>query len=95
MVAVDRVHDYANLEPEEDAGVNKDLPKELPWPTEGQIVALNASFKYHHTLPHVLNRINFTIKPAEKVRNNRKFSKANGLHHQSHRVVTFFFIESE
>ena len=74
MVAVERVHEYANLEPEEDAGVNKNLPKGCPWPTEGQIVASNASFKYHHTLPHVLNRINFTIKPAEKVRNDRIYS---------------------
>ena len=65
MVAVERVHEYADLEPEADAGENPNLPND--WPSKGIVQAQNASFKYHDSLPCVLKRVNFTVQPNEKV----------------------------
>ena len=65
MVAVERVHEYADLEPEADAGENPKLPND--WPSKGIVQAQNASFKYHDSLPCVLKRVNFTVQANEKV----------------------------
>ena len=65
MVAVERVREYSQLEAEEDSGNNEKLPKE--WPSHGNITATKASFQYHHSLPNVLNQVNFEIKEGEKV----------------------------
>ena len=76
MVAVERVHEYANIEPEVNSGENPDLPSD--WPSEGIVRAQNASFKYHDFLPYVLQRVNFSIKPTEKVSNfNTHFLKSD------------------
>ena len=66
MVAVERVNEYAKLSPEDDQGRNKNLPQD--WPQNGEISAENVSFRYHNTLPRVLDKIHFKINSNEKVK---------------------------
>jgi len=65
MVAVERVREYSQIQPEENVGNDRNLLKN--WPEKGEIVITKASFRYHPTLPSVLNRISIHIKPSEKV----------------------------
>lgn len=65
MVSTERVLEYSKLEPETDVEENKNLPES--WPHQGAIVAHNASYSYHETLPTALTNLNFKIKPREKV----------------------------
>ena len=71
MISTERVLEYSKLEPEADHGLSRDLSK--GWPREGSIIARNASFTYHSTLPNVLKNVNFMIKPREKVSLKHQF----------------------
>jgi len=65
MTSVERVFEYSEIESEPDNGDNKDLRK--TWPEYGLITAEACSFSYHESLPYVLKKLSFCIKPREKV----------------------------
>lgn len=65
MEAAERCFEYARLEPEVDDGESKELRD--TWPEYGLITAEGASFAYHTTLPYVLKKLFFCIRPSEKV----------------------------
>ncbi|XP_057311415.1 ATP-binding cassette sub-family C member 4-like isoform X1 [Hydractinia symbiolongicarpus] len=65
MTSVERVFEYTKLEPEPDNGTSKDLRK--TWPEYGLITGEGASFAYHSSLPYVLKKLYFCIRPMEKV----------------------------
>ena len=64
LVSVERLIEYADIEPEPDAG---DHEKEDDWPQHGNIVAKDTSFRYHASLDRVLKDLSFKITGGEKV----------------------------
>lgn len=68
MTSIQRVHEYANLEPEEDNGGSSRLinPPET-WPDRGKIEFQNYSLCYRPGLEPALKSINLIIGPAEKI----------------------------
>lgn len=67
MNAVERVLLYTELKPEGDAETPNDPP--ASWPEQGEIQFIDATLTYHESLPLVLKRVSFEIKPSEKVPN--------------------------
>ncbi|XP_057310595.1 ATP-binding cassette sub-family C member 4-like [Hydractinia symbiolongicarpus] len=65
MTSVERVFEYTKLEPEPDNGTNKGLRE--TWPEKGSITSEGASFSYHTSLPCVLKKMDFCIRPMEKI----------------------------
>jgi len=65
MVSVERLIEYANIDPETDNGDIKMVEKD--WPQNGRITAKEASFRYNESLDNVLQKLTFTVKANEKV----------------------------
>ncbi|KAJ8955573.1 hypothetical protein NQ318_001403 [Aromia moschata] len=64
MTSVERVLEYADLKPELDVqheNVSDD------WPESGEVRFEDVSLKYSPEEPFVLNKVNFTAKPTEKI----------------------------
>jgi ATP-binding cassette subfamily C (CFTR/MRP) protein 4 len=65
MTAVERVLEYSDLDCEPlDKGQLR-APKD--WPTKGEIVFEDVSFRYDKNLPNVLNGLTFRIESGEKI----------------------------
>ena len=65
MTSAELVFEYAQIEPESDDGDNEGL--RTTWPEYGLITAEGASFSYHTSLPYVLKKLYFCVRPKEKV----------------------------
>ncbi|KAG7095389.1 hypothetical protein E1B28_006144 [Marasmius oreades] len=65
MVALERVKEYSELKREAPEFVEPRPP--ASWPTKGEIRCENLVIRYAPELPDVLHRLNFEIKPGEKV----------------------------
>ena len=65
MVSVDRVKEYVQL-PAEGANIIEPRPP-VKWPLNGAIQVNDLSIRYASDLPKVLEGINFSAKPGEKV----------------------------
>ncbi|XP_066924409.1 multidrug resistance-associated protein 1-like [Clytia hemisphaerica] len=67
LVSIERINDYISKPRETDMMI-EESKKILPdWPQHGEISLVNYSVRYRPSLPLVLNNINITIKPKEKV----------------------------
>ncbi|KAF9180847.1 hypothetical protein BGZ50_005879 [Haplosporangium sp. Z 11] len=65
LVAVERVDEYANKNPEAPAETDVKLPEN--WPNEGRVEFKNYSTRYREGLDLVIRDISFTVEPAEKI----------------------------
>ncbi|KAL0563807.1 hypothetical protein V5O48_018256, partial [Marasmius crinis-equi] len=65
MVALERVKEYTDLKREAPEFVEPRPP--ASWPTKGEIKCEDLVIRYAPDLPDVLHRLNFEIKPGEKV----------------------------
>ncbi|KAF9358095.1 hypothetical protein BGX26_002516 [Mortierella sp. AD094] len=65
LVAVERVDEYANKNPEAPAETDAKLPEN--WPNEGRVEFRNYSTRYREGLDLVIKNISLTVLPAEKV----------------------------
>jgi ABC-type multidrug transport system fused ATPase/permease subunit len=65
IVAVERVKEYSQLEPEAAEIVDPRPP--VTWPSQGEIIFKNYSTRYREGSDLVLKKINLTIKPHEKI----------------------------
>ncbi|KAK3834478.1 MAG: multidrug resistance-associated protein 3 [Linnemannia gamsii] len=65
LVAVERVNEYANKNPE--APVKTDVVLPENWPQNGLVEFRNYSTRYREGLDLVIKNISFTVQPAEKV----------------------------
>lgn len=66
MTSVERVLEYSKLEQERAIGSDSNEPP-TTWPENGDIKFINLNLKYSDDDEPVLNNLNFTIKPLEKV----------------------------
>lgn len=65
MTAVERIFEYIKLDIEKlEEGEKK---PNRDWPTRGQIIFQNVTFKYERNLPPVLKNLSFRIESGEKV----------------------------
>ncbi|WEJ95669.1 hypothetical protein PSN45_003193 [Yamadazyma tenuis] len=67
MTSFERIHEYANELPQEEAYIRNDTAPAPTWPEKGEIVFDNVSMKYREGLPKVLKNVSLRIKPNEKV----------------------------
>ncbi|KAM7344070.1 putative multidrug resistance-associated protein lethal(2)03659 isoform 2-T2 [Cochliomyia hominivorax] len=69
MTSVERVVEYATIEPEGDLESQPDKKPPKTWPEEGKIQFANLSLRYNPDpkSDYVLKSLNFIIKPCEKV----------------------------
>ncbi|KAG0044177.1 hypothetical protein BGZ83_010575 [Gryganskiella cystojenkinii] len=65
LVAVERVDEYANKNPEAPAETDVKLPEN--WPQAGRVEFRNYSTRYREGLDLVIKNISFEVQPAEKV----------------------------
>ncbi|KAF9984832.1 hypothetical protein BGZ65_012496 [Modicella reniformis] len=65
LVAVERVDEYANKNPEAPDVTDTKLSEN--WPNEGRVEFRNYSTRYREGLDLVIRNISFTVEPAEKV----------------------------
>ncbi|KAF9125108.1 Canalicular multispecific organic anion transporter 2 [Mortierella sp. GBA39] len=65
LVAVERVEEYANKNPEAPAETDVPLPEN--WPQAGHVEFRNYSTRYREGLDLVIKDITFEVQPAEKV----------------------------
>lgn len=65
MTAVERVIEYTELPSEPLNEGHKKPPSD--WPTAGEILFDDVSFRYDKSLPFVLNNLSFRIYPGEKI----------------------------
>ncbi|KAF9173760.1 hypothetical protein BGX20_002163 [Mortierella sp. AD010] len=65
LVAVERVDEYANKNPEAPSVTDVKLPEN--WPQAGHVEFRNYSARYREGLDLVIKNISFTVQPAEKV----------------------------
>jgi ABC-type multidrug transport system fused ATPase/permease subunit len=65
LVAVERVDEYANKNPEAPAETDAKLPEN--WPNQGRVEFRNYSTRYREGLSLVIKNISFTVEPAEKI----------------------------
>ncbi|XP_070538811.1 ATP-binding cassette sub-family C member 4-like [Ptychodera flava] len=63
MISVERIRQYSELEPETDGSRT---PRE-EWPSEGAISFNDVSYSYNLDSPPKLKRVNFSIRPREKI----------------------------
>lgn len=66
IIAAERLGHYVELPAEEDPADMKVVPEPV-WPHEGSIQFKNVSMRYRPELPPVLDTINMTIKPGERI----------------------------
>lgn len=64
MTSVERVQEYANLEPEKDTNTTKPL---APWPNEGKLKFQQVFLRYAAEDPFVLKNVAFDINSEEKI----------------------------
>lgn len=69
-MSVEYCHEFTELEAEIDDGENDELRES--WPEYGLLTAEGASFAYHTTLPYVLKKLFFCVRPNEKVSSQNK-----------------------
>ncbi|EIW74375.1 P-loop containing nucleoside triphosphate hydrolase protein [Coniophora puteana RWD-64-598 SS2] len=65
LVALERVDELSNIEPE-----SPEILEYRPcasWPDRGSVVCEDLAIRYAHDLPNVLHRLNFEVKPGEKI----------------------------
>jgi ATP-binding cassette subfamily C (CFTR/MRP) protein 4 len=67
MTSVERVYEYTELPPEAALESSPDNKPPPGWPSEGVILAEDASFRYTDDGPWVLHNLNFHIYGREKV----------------------------
>lgn len=65
LIAVERLLEYKSLPPEKQPIVPKIPPPE--WPEQGKIMFRDVGLRYNDNGDLVLNSLNFTIHPKEKV----------------------------
>ncbi|KAG0197883.1 Multidrug resistance-associated protein 1 [Mortierella sp. GBA30] len=65
LVAVERVDEYSNKNPEAPAETDAPLPEN--WPQQGLVEFKNYSTRYREGLDLVFKNISFTVQPGEKV----------------------------
>ncbi|KAJ7064766.1 multidrug resistance-associated ABC transporter [Mycena amicta] len=65
MVALERIKEFSEIEPEEPVGAGVHPPK--GWPRQGEIRVENLVVRYASDLPPVLHGLNFEISPGEKI----------------------------
>lgn len=65
MMAVERVLEYRDLEPEKAPEKPREVPKE--WPTNGSIEFKKVIYKYFAEAEPVLRGLSFLIDPKEKI----------------------------
>jgi ABC-type multidrug transport system fused ATPase/permease subunit len=66
MTSVERVIEYVDLKAEESGDVDHFVPIPSQWPM-GEITFDNLSFRYASSSPWVLQNLNLSIQPNEKV----------------------------
>ena len=66
MTSTERILEYIDLKPEEILPIHQPVALPLQWPI-GSITFENLSFRYSLESPWVLNNINISIRPGEKV----------------------------
>ena len=67
MTSVERMAEYADLPPEAPLESKEENKPPTNWPQDGSISAQNVSLKYKEDGANILDNINFTILPSEKV----------------------------
>ncbi|XP_058055743.1 ATP-binding cassette sub-family C member 10 [Anopheles bellator] len=65
FVAVERIHQYCQLEPEVNADGSADPP--FGWPSQGVVVFENVTMSYRSHLPCAIRSINIDVKPCERL----------------------------
>jgi len=63
---IERILDLIETPPEADL-INYDNRPPINWPSEGKVQFENVSMRYRESLPLVLNKLNVTINPREKI----------------------------
>ncbi|KAJ1567639.1 hypothetical protein HK096_009230 [Nowakowskiella sp. JEL0078] len=66
MNSVERVFEYIDL-PQEPPAVIEDNRPPFDWPTEGHIEVKDLEVQYDVSLPPVLHKLTFEVKPGEKI----------------------------
>lgn len=61
LIAVERVKEYSELQPEGSLVTSKKPP--ATWPESGEITFTNLSFRYSTTSEYVLKNLNFFVNP--------------------------------
>jgi len=67
MVAVERLLEYANLEPEAPPEAPGDAAVPADWPQQGGVAFTDVELRYRPDLPTVLKKLTLDIKPGERV----------------------------
>jgi len=67
MTSVERMAEYADLPPEAPLESKEENKPPTNWPQDGSISAQNVSLKYKEDGANILDNIDFTILPSEKV----------------------------
>jgi len=65
MTSVERVMNYASIEPE--PGYSTDALPPEQWPSEGSLTLQDMCLAYLKDAPKILNNISFSVAPKEKV----------------------------
>ncbi|XP_052895366.1 ATP-binding cassette sub-family C member 10 isoform X1 [Anopheles moucheti] len=65
LVAVERIDQYCQLEPEVNADGSADPP--FGWPSQGVVVFDNVHMRYREHLPYSIRSININVKPCERI----------------------------
>uniref|UniRef100_A0A182MWB3 ABC-type xenobiotic transporter n=1 Tax=Anopheles culicifacies TaxID=139723 RepID=A0A182MWB3_9DIPT len=65
LVAVERIDQYCQLEPEVNADGSADPP--FGWPSQGVVVFDNVHMRYREHLPCSIKSININVKPCERI----------------------------
>ncbi|KAK9869832.1 hypothetical protein WA026_003561 [Henosepilachna vigintioctopunctata] len=67
MTSVERVVEYSSIEHERALDSEESKKPKLSWPEYGQIIFKDLSLRYSPDDPPVLKKLNFTVRPKEKV----------------------------
>uniref|UniRef100_A0A182YGV8 ABC-type xenobiotic transporter n=1 Tax=Anopheles stephensi TaxID=30069 RepID=A0A182YGV8_ANOST len=65
LVAVERINQYCQLEPEVNADGSADPP--FGWPSQGVVVFDNVHMRYREHLTYSIRSINMNVKPCERI----------------------------
>lgn len=67
MTSVERVMEYAKLEPEPPMETEEHLKPKGPWPSKGRIEFINFSLRYSPNADCVLRNLRLVIEPQQKI----------------------------
>nr|GAT54702.1 multidrug resistance-associated ABC transporter protein [Mycena chlorophos] len=67
LVAMERIREFSEIEPEEDEDDDERAMPPSGWPHEGRIEVESLGVRYAEDLPPVLHDLSFTIRPGEKI----------------------------